>query len=109
MNAELAALEKVIRPYYNDLRKFQFSYANPLFWALIFLLFCILAILWRPKKSLSFCFIAAVTLLINTKIENFIGSISNPGDGVDPVVIVRIVSGIVIVFISIYYALIRED
>ena len=109
MNAELVALEKVIRPYYNDLGKFKFSYANPLFWALIFLLFCILAILWRPKKSLSFCFILTAILLINTQIENFIGSISKPGDGVDPAIIARVASWIVIGFISIYYALIRED
>jgi len=109
MNAEWVALEKVIQPYLNDLKHFKFSYVNPLFWALIFTLFCIFAIIWRPKKSLSFCLIVSAILLINTQIENFIGSISTRADGVDPAAIARVASGIVVVFIAIYYALIRED
>ncbi len=109
MIIELQALEKAIRPYLNSLKKFQFSYLNPLFWVFFLFLFLILLRFWRPKKSFSFCMLLAMVLLIDTKIENFIGSISQPQDGVEPAMIFRIIAGIILAFISIYYFLIRED
>ncbi len=109
MNAELTVLERAIRSYLNSLQNFQFYYLNPLFWIFFLFLFLILLRSWRPKKSLSFCLSLAIVLLLETKIENFIGGISKHSEGVDPNFIVRIIFGMLIAFIFIYYFMVRED
>lgn len=108
MDIDLSALRKVAQAHLDNLKNFQFSYNNPLFWVFLLLSSLVLLRFWRPRKSLSFCLILAIILLATTKIENITVALIEPGEVFDPVII-RVVSIIIIIFISIYYVFIRED
>ena len=109
MDIHVYTLKMAVLPYLNDLKNFEFYYLNPLFWMFFLLLFLILLRSWKAKKALSFSLSLAAILLINTKIEHFVSGLRRTTEGFDANIIVRMISGMVIVFICIYYFLVRED
>lgn len=105
MNIDVAALTGCL----NSLRHFQFSYLNPLFWVMLLLVFLTVVNFWGAKKSLSFCFLAAVILLATTKIESMIvNMVAKSGEVFDPI-IMRAISFLIILMITLYYSCVRED
>jgi len=100
---------KAMNPHFQALKTFHFSYTNPLFWAFLFILFLILLNSWKAKKAFSFCSLVGAILLINSQIENYILRKFVLEEGFDPAVVMRVISGVLIIFLAIYYFLIRED
>jgi len=109
MSIYFNTFKKNISPYLDSLRNLNFSYLNPLFWIFLLLLFLILLKFWKAKKSFSFCLILAIILLATTKLENVTANIVAKFQGEFDPIIIRALSGIIIVFVSLYYFLIKED
>lgn len=104
----LDALRIGLKPDFESIKSFQFSYFNPLFWVFLLILFLILLRIWEIKKSFSYCILLSVILLTTTKVENYLIDIwAKSGEIFDPVPI-RILTFFIIVIISIYYATIKE-
>ena len=109
MNIDFVTLKKILLSYLNSLKQFHFDFLNPLFWIFLFVLFLILARLWYTKKSFSFCLIIAIILLATTKLENLIKNFFfKSGESFDTTII-RALSALFILLISMYYFIIRED
>ena len=70
INIEVLKLRTALHLY--SLKHFHFSLFNPLFWAVLLLLFLLLLTIWRAKKAFSFSLITGIILLINTEIENYL-------------------------------------
>ena len=109
MSIYFNTFKKNISPCLDSLRNLNFSYLNPLFWIFLLLLFLILLKFWKAKKSFSFCLILAIILLATTKLENVTANIVAKFQGEFDPIIIRALSGIIIVFVSLYYFLIKED
>ncbi len=108
INTYFDALKMGLKPYFESLKSFQFSYFNPLFWVFLFLLFLILLRVWEIKKSFSYCVILSLVLLATTELESYLIDIwSKSGEIFDPSPI-RILAFFIIVIISIYYTTIKE-
>ncbi len=108
INTYFGALKIGLKPYLESLKSFQFSYFNPLFWVFIFILFLILLRIWEIKKSFSYCVLLSLILLATTELETWLAGIwTKSGETFDPLLI-RILTFLVIVIISIYYATIKE-
>jgi hypothetical protein len=102
-------IEPYLEPHMESLRNFQFSIANPLFWAYLFILFLILLKFWGIKKSFSFCAVTAIILAATTRIENFVlGLFAQAREPFDPIIIRALSAGIIFV-ILIYYIFLKTE
>ncbi len=109
MSIDIGALKAIFLPYLNSLGHFRFSFLNPLFWIFLLVLFLMLLRFWYARKSFSFCLIVAIILLVTTRLEDFMVSIlAKNGEGFDPLII-RVLSIVAILIISLYYFFIREN
>ena len=68
----------------------------------------ILAVRWNYKKAFSYCLMITVVLLATTQIEKIIVRSLDDNALID-FTLPKIICGLVIVFISIYYFMIRGD
>jgi len=100
---------KTLAPYFDDIKNFQFTVANPLFWAFIFATFLIFLKLWTFRKALSFCVILVVLLLATTKIENIVLADFNKSDDLFYPFAIRLISALFISLAFIYYAFLKGD
>ncbi|MBU1853502.1 MAG: hypothetical protein KJ957_05615 [Candidatus Omnitrophica bacterium] len=108
LNIDFDALKASCIPYLKDLRDFQFSFLNPLFWVGLLILFFILLRFWQTKKAFSFCLIIGAILLASTKLEGFIEkAIAGVGGTFDPL-LVRIGVIFVVSVIFLYYLIVRD-
>lgn len=108
MNIDWNEVKYFLSPYLTQLKNVEFTYSNPLFWAFLFLLFLLLIRLWPLKKSFSFSCVLAVILLATTQAEKVAArAFSKPGEPFDPTV-VRVLAIILVAFIFVYYAFIKE-
>lgn len=105
----LEALKKNILPYLlpylEELKDFQFSYRNPLFWAGLFIIFLILLRVWdERKKAFSYSVMLAVILLGMTRLELYTLSLfGEPSASF----LIRTISLFIIALVFIYHAFIR--
>ncbi|HEC68955.1 MAG TPA: hypothetical protein ENI31_01515 [Candidatus Omnitrophica bacterium] len=95
-------------PYWQELRNFNFSIFNPLFWLGLFILFLILLRFWRIRKSFSFCLTLALILLGTTKLENILLSLGVDRQGFG-LPLLRTGAFFIIGIIFVYYLLVRGD
>jgi hypothetical protein len=103
MNQELEALKTVFMSGYRSLQNFEFNFFNPLFWAIIFLLFLILWKFWSGKRAFSFSFMTALILLSITEIEfRFSALFSKAGETFDSSII-RLLGLAAIALIFLFY------
>ena len=108
-NIDFNALKEALIPYLDNLRNFNFSFLNPLFWIFIFLLFLILLKFWQAKKAFSFCLIITIILLATTKLEGLLADkLTTSRETFDPLLI-RILSAFIIMIIGFYYAVMKEE
>lgn len=109
LDMNFATIKELIGPYWKSLGAFQFNYYNPLFWAMLVLVFFVAVNFWGTKKALSFCIISAVLLLLTTQIEKFfVNLVSKTGEVFDPIIL-RAISFLIILVIGLYYSWVRED
>lgn len=88
MIEDFEALRMVIESGLRNLRNFEFTILNPLFWGIITLLFFILSRFWSSRSAFSFCLMAALLLLLTTEIEyRFKVAFTNAGEIFDPGII----------------------
>jgi len=100
---------KILLPHFEALKRFQFTYDNPIFWAGLVLIFLILAWFWGWRKSFSFCLLTGLILLGTTKLEIIITEmVVKSGETFDPF-IVRAGSLFVITIISVYYLFLKDS
>ena len=106
---DFTALKKAMIPYLDSLKDFNFSYLNPLFWVGVFVLFLLLLRFWHAKKSFSFCLLIAAILLTTTKLEIFMADkLTTSTETFDPLLI-RVLSGFIIMIIGFYYAVMKDE
>ena len=60
---------KSVQPYIKELNGFHFSYLNPVFIALVLILFLVLSRFWGPKKSFTYCLIVSLVLFLATELN----------------------------------------
>ena len=101
-------LKQISAPYLAELKNFHFSVRNPLLWIFFVLAWVILAVRWNYKKAFSYCLMITVVLLATTQIEKIIVRSLDDNALID-FTLPKIICGLVIVFISIYYFMIRGD
>ncbi|MFH1769016.1 MAG: hypothetical protein ABH858_07635 [Candidatus Omnitrophota bacterium] len=95
--------------HFINLKQFRFSQDNPVFWLLLLLLFFVLRIFWKQRKSFYFCIVFGAILLANTKIEAVLANtVNRPGVIFDPLLL-RLFSAALILFILSYYIFIKAD
>lgn len=102
---DLERLKEYILPYIEELKDFEFSYRNPLFWVGLFVAFFILSRFWgERKKPFSFTVISGLILLGMTKTEAYFSTLFS-----DPLApfLVKMVSLFIITLVFIYYAFIK--
>lgn len=102
---DLERLKEYILPYIEELKDFEFSYLNPLFWVGLFAVFLILSRFWgERKKPFSFTVISGLILLGMTKTEAYFSTLFS-----DPIVpfLVRMAALFIIALTFIYYAFIK--
>jgi len=100
---------KILLPHFETLKRFQFTYDNPLFWAGLVLIFLILAWFWGWRKSFSFCFLTGLILLGNTKLEAVVTEmVAKSWEIFDPFIL-RAASLFVITIILVYYLFLKDS
>ena len=100
---------KILLPHFEALKRFQFTYDNPLFWAGLVLIFLILAWFWGYKKSFSFCFLIGLILLGTTKLEAVVTEmVAKSWETFDPFIL-RAASSFVITIILVYYLFLKDS
>lgn len=81
-------LTGLLRVGFDQLKDFDFSVGNPVFWLLLIVLFLFLQRIWGRKKALPFCLIVGVFLLVMTKLEKLISAtVAGYGEIFDPLVL----------------------
>jgi len=109
MTINFEVMRQGLQPHLESLKNFNFSYQNPLFWIFLFVIFLVLTKPWGAKKAFAFSLILGAVLLATTAFEQmFFRTMVNPGETFDPTII-RIVSGVVIAFTVLYFALIKQN
>jgi len=109
MTIDFEVMRQGLQPHLESLRNYNFSYQNPLFWAFLFVIFLVLTKPWGAKKAFAFSLILGAILLPTTAFEKmFLRTMIKPGETFDPTII-RIISGVVIAFTVLYFALIKEN
>ena len=99
----------LFRVRFDQLKDFNFSVGNPVFWLLLIILFLILQRIWGNKKAVQFCLIVSVFLLVMTKFEKLISAeVAGHGQIFDPLAL-RMAAIFVIAIVSVYYGLIKGD
>jgi len=98
---------QILKPHLESLLNFQFVASNPLFWGLLCVLCLILSRFWEPKKAISFCCVVAILLLAATKTEEIMTNFVNKSAETFDPFISRAFFAVVLVFILIYYLLIK--
>ena len=100
---------KILLPHFETLKRFQFTYNNPLFWAGLVLAFLILSWSWGGKQSFSFCLLTGLILLGTTKLEIIIIEVAvKGGETFDPFIL-RAASLFVIAIILVYYLFLKDS
>lgn len=109
MYVDWGAFHEKISQYLGALLQFNFSPLNPLFWIFLLLLCLVLLKTWHIKKAISFCVVVGFLLLATTKLEAVITAwIASQGEIFDPMIL-RLACGVLLVFITIYYFLVKEN
>lgn len=90
--------------YLIELKSAKFSFLNPLFWGILFVIFLIFARLWDTRRAFSFCLTTAVILLAATKLEGYV--LNMFGDSFAPFLI-RILLLFIMGLVFVYYAAIK--
>ncbi|MFC1667256.1 hypothetical protein ACFL0P_05285 [Candidatus Omnitrophota bacterium] len=98
-------LRTMLLPHLLSLKNFHFSVANPLFWAVLIVLFLILLRFWQPKKSFSFCLTIGIILLATTKLENFIANMAAGSNATFDPFLIRVGCLFIISILLLCYAL----
>ncbi|MDD4954722.1 MAG: hypothetical protein PHP17_01615 [Candidatus Omnitrophica bacterium] len=92
-----------------ELLRFNFSVTNPVFWLFFLVILLVLVRSWKIKKAFSFCFVIALVLLAETKIENhIIEFFKRNREQFDPLLI-RIACIVVIFVVSLYYFFVKSN
>ncbi len=106
---DIGALKEIFIPHIENIIGFQFTIGNPIFWILLLFLCLLLSRFWDIKKSISFSLVLGTVLLVSTKIEvSMMEGMSKAGENFDPV-IVRLLAGIAVCLIVLYYVFIKSD
>lgn len=107
MNIRLETLKEILLFNLKSLENFEFTFFNPLFWAIIFILFFVLQKRWGIKNAFTFSAITAVILLLTTELEGaIVVTLSAAGEPFDSGII-RLISLTVISFLFLVYAFLR--
>lgn len=102
-------LRNGLQPHLESLKNLDFSYQNPLFWILIFVIFLVFAKIWGARKSFMFSVILSGILLATTAAEHkLMRMLVKPGEAFDPTII-RIFFGVLVAFTILYFAFIKEN
>jgi len=108
MNINLPMLKETFFTHLDSLKDFNFSFLNPVFWLLIFVLFLVLLKFWQTRKAFSFSLLTAAILLASTQIEIYLkGKLTPVAGQVDPFLF-RLLTLFLIFVTLFYYALIKE-
>ena len=98
----------MFKSHWNELRSFNFTFSNPLFWIFVIILFMIVTRFWQTKKAFSFCLLVSAVFLLTTKLEVvFKNWLISSGEAFDPLAI-RMVAFFVLLMLFFYYTLIRD-
>lgn len=102
---DIEALKKYLLPHLEELKDFEFSYLNPLFWVSLFVIFLILSRFWgERRKAFSFSVISGLILLGMTKTEVYFSTLF--GDSLVPF-LVRMISLFIASIVFLYYVFIK--
>ena len=108
MIINISKLEPFLLRNLESLKDFNFSFSNPIFWLLLFILSWILTRFWPVAKSVSFCIVVAVVLVSATALESLLSDkFIQIGSEFDPTLI-RAMSLLVITLITLFYACLKE-
>jgi hypothetical protein len=106
--ATTAGIEKSIKTYLEELQRFNFSFANPLFGLLILIALLFLAKVWGLKKAFSYCLTLSLLLCLSTIVGNSINFPIN-GFAVTYADFLTFITFVIIGFITVYYCLIKTE
>jgi len=98
-------IQESIGTGFQSLKELHFTFSNPAFWFVLFLLFLVLSGPWSRKKALSFCAILATILLVMTHLEALSAPLAHAT--FNPVFFIRTFTACIIVIASAYYTSIR--
>ena len=102
-NLDFKTLETTYAPNLKELGNFHFSASNPLLWMIYLIAFIIFSRFLGFKKSFYFCLIVFVILLATSELENLI---TTPDFDFT---ITKLISAMIIMFVSIYFFFIKND
>jgi hypothetical protein len=92
-----------------SLYEFEFTFFNPLFWAIVLILFLVLRRIWGKKNSFTFSSLTAIILLVTTELENNIAvAMAIHGEPFDSGII-RMLSIVIILVLFLAYVFLRAE
>ncbi|MFC1514417.1 hypothetical protein ACFL5X_00760 [Candidatus Omnitrophota bacterium] len=108
LHAIIYSLKSMLEPHFEELKELNFTFANPVFWIFMILLFVLVTRFWNGKKGFSFTLMISAMLLLTTKMEAMTEAwLLSRGEGFDPLP-VRTIAFFVMMMVFFYYTLIRE-
>lgn len=105
----VTGLKQSIQLHINQLQNFQFFFNNPIFVIIVLLALLMLSGIWGFKKAFSYCLIVSVTLYLasrlvaNTNIQVTEGATITYAD------VWKGLAIFIIILVTIYYGIIRND
>jgi len=105
----IASLKQSIQLHINQLQNFQFSFNNPLFAILILLALLMLSGIWGFKKAFSYCLLVSAILYLTSRLALHTNIQITEGAMITYADIWKGLAIFIIILVTIYYGIVRND